>query len=39
MRYVWRDCRITMQGITEPEDFYLTPDYHNRELFPMMTDG
>ena len=29
-RYVWRDRRITMAGIIEPDDFYLTPDYSKR---------
>ena len=29
-RYVWRDRRIVMTGIIEPDDFYLTPDYSKR---------
>ena len=29
-RYVWRDRRILMPGIIEPDDFYLTPDYSKR---------
>ena len=29
-RYVWRDRRITITGIIDPDDFYLTPDYSRR---------
>lgn len=29
-RYVWRDRRILMPGIIEPDDFYLLPDYSRR---------
>lgn len=30
MRPVWRDRRIIMPGIIEPDQFYLTPDYSKR---------
>ena len=29
-RYVWRDRRILMPGIIEPDDFYFLPDYSRR---------
>ena len=29
-RPVWRDRRIIVPGIIEPDDFYLTPDYSKR---------
>jgi hypothetical protein len=29
-RPVWRDRRIIMPGIIEPDEFYLTPDYSQR---------
>ena len=30
MRPVWRDRRILVPGIIEPDQFYLTPDYSQR---------
>ena len=29
-RYVWRDRRLILPGIIEPDEFYLKPDYSRR---------